>query len=546
MVLDVETDFGSEHDGQAYVPQNYDREFHGPMRLRQALANSYNVPAVEVMSWVGVDKVIRTAHSLGITSLDEGPDNYGLSLTLGGGEVNLLDMAYAFGVIDNMGVMIGQKVPEANQRLGFRTLDPVSVLRVEDKDGNLLYEYDQPLRREILTPQLAFLMNDMLSDQLSRCAGFGCPNDLELPDNRPAAVKTGTTNDFRDAWTIGYTPQLVTGVWVGNTDNSPMENLPGSRGAAPIWKAFMSWALHEQPIETWPRPGGISQLTVCDTSGLLATSLCPSTTEYFIEGTEPTVFDNVYQEFHVNRETGRLATVDTPPELVESKIYLVYPERAADWVRENDIEQPPTEYDTISTPNGTGLNSAITYPLPFQFVKGEVEVSGNVSGDDFDYYRLAYFEGLSPADLQMISDQVSEPKDNEVLGSWDVSDLDGLYTLLLTVVHKDGSFNEVSVPVTVDNTPPSARIVFPLEGQNIFTDEEWVIVQAQVDDDVSIDRVEFYADGSGVPFAIATVPPFTEKWTIVGSGCHSFHVLAIDAASNETESSPITVCLVER
>jgi membrane peptidoglycan carboxypeptidase len=201
------------------------------MRLRRALGNSFNVPAVQVMSWVGVDKVIRTAHSLGITTLDQGPNSYGLPLTLGGGEVTLLDMAYAFSVMDNMGVMIGQPAPESERRLGFRSLDPVAILRVEDSDGRIIYEYNQPQRREILTPQLAFLMNDMLSDRGSRCQGFGCPNALELPDNRPAAAKTGTTDDYRDAWTVGYTPQLVTGVWVGNTDNSSMEDVPGSKGA---------------------------------------------------------------------------------------------------------------------------------------------------------------------------------------------------------------------------------------------------------------------------------------------------------------------------
>ena len=117
MLLDVETDFGTPYNGIAYVPQNYDRVFHGPLRLREALANSYNVPAVEVMSSVGVDNVIRTAHSMGITSLDAGPNAYGLSLTLGGGEVKLLDMVYAFSVMDNMGVMIGEPVPRTSSAL---------------------------------------------------------------------------------------------------------------------------------------------------------------------------------------------------------------------------------------------------------------------------------------------------------------------------------------------------------------------------------------------------------------------------------------------
>lgn len=544
MVLDVETDFGTDYNGIAYVPVNYDRRFHGPMRMRTALANSYNIPAVEVMSWTGVDSVIRTAHSMGITSLDQ--NNYGLPLTLGGGEVKLLDMVYAFSVMDNMGAMIGQPVPDNQQRLGFRTLDPVTILRVEDRNGNVLYEYSQPQRRDVLTPQLAFLMNDMLSDRNARCPAFGCPNALELPDNRPAAAKTGTTNDYRDAWTVGYTPQLVTGVWVGNTDNSPMDNVPGSKGAGPIWQALMAWSHQGQPIEPWQQPAGIRQRAVCNETGLLPTAYCPQVTEYFIEGTEPTIFDNMYQEVRLNRETGRLATIYTLPELIETKIYRIFPDRAADWVRENEIEQPPTEFDTVVAGAESGKNAEIGYPNPFAFVKGEVQILGTARGDDFNHYRLAYFQGLDPQNIVTLEWQVWEQKTNEVLGTWDVSNLEGLYTLILTVVANDGTFEEASVQVTIDNTPPIADILFPLQDQQIFVDDEWVVVQAQVVDDVSVDRVQFFVDNAGVPFAISTVPPFTKKWAITGAGCHSFRVLAVDAAGNETVSQPVRVCAVAR
>lgn len=544
MVLDVQTDFGTPYNGVAYVPQNYDRRFHGPMRLRQAFANSYNVPAVQVMSWVGVNNVIRTAHSMGITSL-QGND-YGLSLTLGGGEVRLLDMVYAFSVLDNMGRMIGRTRAEYEQRLGQRTLDPVAILRVEDSNGQVLYEYNQPQQREIVTSQLAFLMNDMLSDRTARCPAFGCPNALELPDNRPAAVKTGTTNDFRDAWTVGYTPQLAAGVWVGNTDNSPMDEVPGSKGAAPVWHAFMGWSLQDEPAETWSRPPGIVEMAVCDVSGLLPTPQCPTVTEYFIEGTEPTTYDNVFQAFQINSQTGRLATIYTPPQLVETKVYRIYPEQASDWVRENEIEQPPTEYDTIGETPGREESLAIDSPQPFAFVQGLVDVTGHVNLSDSSHYRLSYFRGLTPDDTQIIVDNVTEQSPDGTLGVWDVRELNGLYTLLLTVVHEDGSFEEVSVPVTIDNTPPAARVLFPIPNQAIFTDEEWVIVQALAEDDISIDRVEFYIDNSGVPFAVKTVPPFTDKWTIRGPGCHEFHVVAVDAAGNETSSEPVRVCLVAR
>ena len=551
MVLDVETDFSEANNGIPYVPQNYDRQFHGPMRLRQALANSYNVPAVQVMSWVGVNKVLRTAHSLGINSLDQGSGSYGLALTLGGGEVSLLDMVYAFSVMDNMGVMVGQPRPAEQIRPGYRTLDPVAILRVEDQNGNVLYEYNQPQRREILTAQLAYVMNDMLSDRSARCAAFGCPNVLELPDNRPAAAKTGTTNDFRDGWTIGYTPQLVTGVWIGNSDNSPMQDVPGSKGAAPIWNALMSWALQDEPLENWPRPTGIVEQPVCNLSGLLPTSFCPTVSEIFIDGTQPTIFDNMYQEFAINRETGRLATIYTPPELIDRELFVVYPDSAAaDWVRENEIPQPPDEYDTITAPDSPTENIRISSPAPFAFVQGQVVITGTARSDNFAFYRLAYFEGLTPDNLQTLADNVTEPRENAELAVWDVSGLQGLYTLLLTVVRQDGGFEEYSVQVTVDNTPPTAEILFPLPDQQIFTDEEWVIVQAQVADDVSLERVAFYVDGAEVPFAISTVPPFTEKWDIPGPGCHRFRVVAVDAAGNESgdgeDGTAVSVCLIER
>ncbi len=544
MVLDVETDFGTLYNGINYVPQNYDRRFHGPMRIRQALANSYNVPAVEVMSWVGVNNVIRTAHSLGITSLDGG--DYGLSLTLGGGEVKLIDMVYSFAVLNNLGRMIGQPVPESEQRLGYRTLDPVSIIRVEDRSGERLYEYSDPQQQEIVTPQLAFLVTDILADRTARCRAFGCPNVLELPNNRPAAVKTGTTNDFRDAWTIGFTPQLVTGVWVGNSNNDPMDEVPGSKGAAPIWNAFMSWAMQNEPLENWERPPGIVERVVCDVSGLLPTPHCPTVTEYFIEGTEPTVFDNIFQAFQVNRETGRLATIYTPPELVETQVFRIYPERAADWVRENEISQPPTEYDTITGSPQQEANLGISSPQPFDFVEGVVQVEGNIQSDGFASYRLAYFEGLVPQEVQTIVEHDALPGDDGALGEWDVGELNGLYTLLLTVQKEDGSFEEVSVPVTVDNAPPTANVIFPIPNQSIFTDEEWVIVQAFAEDDISIDHVEFFVDSSSEPFAMKTVPPFTERWTIPGPGCHTFHVEAVDAAGNRTRSEAVRACLVAR
>jgi hypothetical protein len=307
----------------------------------------------------------------------------------------------------------------------------------------------------------------------------------------------------------------------------------------------MAWALQNEPAQGWPRPEGIIEMPVCDISGLLPTPHCPRVNEYFVMGTQPTVYDNVFQEFRLNRETGRLATIYTPPELIETRIYRIYPEQAADWVRQNEIEQPPNEYDTINVPVTAG-NAAILSPRPFAFVNEQVEIMGNAYSDDFAYYRLAYFAGLTPTNILTIADNVTEPRENDLLAVWDVTNLNGLFTLLLTVTRHDGTFDEVSLPVTVDNTPPTAQIVFPLPNQNIFTDEDWVFVQAQVTDDISVERVNFFVDNAGVPFAMVTVPPYTARWPIRGAGCHTFRVTAVDAAGNSSDSAPVRVCLVNR
>jgi membrane peptidoglycan carboxypeptidase len=394
-----------------------------------------------------MDRIISTARSLGLTTLDPAPGSYDLSLNLGSGEVSLLDMTYAYAVLANMGVMMGQ-----SGRSPDRPLDPVTIVRVENQAGDVLYDYyEQVQPRDILTPQLAYLMNDMLADRSARCAAFGCPNVMELPANRPAAVKTGTTNDFRDAWTIGYTPQLITGVWVGSSDNRAMAGVTGTTGAAPIWQAVMAWALQDEPVSLWAQPPGLVETAVCDTSGLLASDICPAVAELFIQGTQPTVYDTIYQAFAVNRETGRLATVYTPVELVENRIYKVYPEAAADWAEANGVERPPTEYDTISIAGSGSPNAQIDNLQPLDVISGTVTIRGTARGAGFAYYRLAYFAGLTPANLQSIAENVTEAKTNAPLAVWDTSNLNGLYTILLTVVSEDGRFREVTLPVTIEN-----------------------------------------------------------------------------------------------
>ncbi|MDF1515978.1 MAG: transglycosylase domain-containing protein, partial [Anaerolineae bacterium] len=196
MFLDVRQAFDQGQGMAPYVPENYSRNYSGPASLRSALARSLNIPAVEAMSIAGIDNVLRTAHSMGITTLEKGLQHYGLSLTLGGGEVKLIDMVYAFSVFANNGAMYGESIPEKELRPNFRELNPIAILRVDDRNGNTLYQVDQPESRQVLDARLAYLITNIISDRRARIPAFGTPNALELSNERPAAAKTGTTNNF--------------------------------------------------------------------------------------------------------------------------------------------------------------------------------------------------------------------------------------------------------------------------------------------------------------------------------------------------------------
>ena len=558
MFLDVRRAF-QQPTGYPYVPENYDRKYHGPQRMRLALARSLNIPAVAALQLAGVDNVIRTAHRMGINTLDRGLDYYGLSLTLGGGEVHLLDMVYAFNVFANGGRMYGAPMPEEQRRPGYRELDPVTILRVEDRDGRPLYEYAQPESRNVLPPQLAYLMNSILSDQQARWAIFGRPNALELADDRPAAAKTGTTNNYKDAWTLGYTPQLAIGVWLGNSDNSDMEPVAGLIGAAPIWKAVMEYGLRNEPIVPFARPEGLTERAICAVSGLLPGPNCPTVNELFIPGTEPTETCHLHQAFRVNRETGRLCTVYTPPELCEERVYEVYPPEAADWIASLPEDKrpptPPMEYDTIYGPTRADADVTIISPAPYSYIRGSVPITGNAKGGDFNFYRVVFGQGLNPTAWTPIGPDHGNQVDHNVLEFWDTSGLDGLYSLRLSVVDHSTALREATIQATVDNISPTLKLTYPEQGAEYELGyDEWANVNAEVED-YSVARVEFYEYPGNqntpppeglTPFAVRTVAPFNTNWTMQGLGGHTFYVIAVDAAGNTSVSNRVTIWVVPR
>lgn len=369
--------YDSFEGNKCYNPQNYDGRFRGPVTMRQALAQSLNIPSVKMLYLAGVNDTINLAQDMGITTLKD-RKRYGLALVLGGGEVKLVDMVAAYGVFANDGIQ-EQKTP---------------ILKIENADGKVLEEWKEKSEK-IIDPQVARTISDILSDNSARAPVFGSASPLYL-GVRPAAVKTGTTQEYRDAWTIGYTPSLVAGVWTGNNDNTPMtKEGAGMAAAAPLWNEFIKKAYEikansqtllennspfkeqKEQIDSPSLPSGFSGFSLSEQIEEFPKPDPLTSSKSILNG-------QAFSEkiFKIDKVSGKLAIDSTPPDLIEEKSYkeahciLFYVEKDSplgnapanpnndpqfanweapvlSWAKENSQggnEQPPTEYDDIHTP----------------------------------------------------------------------------------------------------------------------------------------------------------------------------------------------------
>jgi len=272
---------------ETYTPVNYDGKFHGTVTLRTALANSYNIPAVKVLNSYGVDKMVEQGKKMGIKSWYEKPAA-GLSLTLGGAEVTMLDMARAYGTIANLGIKKELKfITSIKDSFGN---DITSMMDESGKNLSLVGNVEAGENQQVVSPLAAYWLTDILADDAARLPAFGPFAKLTVPGHK-IAVKTGTSNNFRDNWTIGFTPSYLTAVWVGNNDGSFMNRnlVSGITGAAPIWNEIMTNLVKDKSNEDFPMPEGLIPVRVCAVNGLLTCPYCPvEKTEYFTADKIPT------------------------------------------------------------------------------------------------------------------------------------------------------------------------------------------------------------------------------------------------------------------
>lgn len=408
--------------GGVYAPMNYDNSWHGPQRVRMALANSLNIPAVRTLEFVGVENFVEQATRMGITTFND-PSRYGLSMALGSVEVRLLDLSAAYNTFQNSG----------------RYQEPVTILKVTNNRGEVLERWNPNPGRQVLgdqSEQIAFLISDILSDNQARWYMFGQGNVMELPDGRPAAVKTGTSNDWRDSWAVGYTPDVTIGVWVGNSDNTPMQEIAGANGAGEIWRDLMLAYHHDRMAQPFERPPGVVEQTVCADTGGLASDACPRPiTEYFVASTEPHEIDVVYQTVRVGGDGACLAASYTPLSEVREVTYAVYPPTFRDWAKRAGIAQPP---DQPCPPPQPTADNAIAALAPLSDTVTAASSQIFLSGTAQFRFRLEVGAGPDPQAWQVISEGAGSVQDG-LLGVWKTADFaPGMYTIRLLVTTPEG------------------------------------------------------------------------------------------------------------
>jgi competence ComEA-like helix-hairpin-helix protein len=493
-----------------YAPINYDDRFHGPETVRSSLGNSYNTPAVQALDFAGIPVFLQKSHDLGITSLgivnintaneleletmvpgidgslaiqivlyretNGGFDSvsemrnvpgidetkyqeirsylrvqeYGLAASLGAGEVSPLEMASAFSVMANEGVWN----------------EPYAIQRIE-LDGEIVYQHPQSSGMQAIPADDAYLISSILSDHEARTPAFGANSILNAPFN--AAAKTGTTNDFRDNWTVGYHPNLAVAVWVGNPDNTQMVDISGVTGAGPIWRNIMEGALERYPSAEFVVPPTIFTQTVCNDSGTIPSQRCLARTheEQFSQAHPPPSADeDIYRDLEIDAFTGLIANEFCPDFSVKGN-FVVVPSHAREWllndpqgiawaeergIKPEEIIDVPEEECSADT---SIPDIAIASPAEFEWVEGNVRVVGTADVTDFSTYIVQIGRGQNPGDDEwiLVQGDTSVPVHNGVLAVFDTPDFEeGMYTIRLVVF--DVHDNEADHRVTVNLAHP--------------------------------------------------------------------------------------------
>lgn len=513
---DVPTTFNGN-----YTPKNYDGSFRGPVSVRYALTHSLNIPAVKMLGLVGLEDALNTAHEMGITTLNE-PERYGLALVLGGGEVKPLDMATAYATFAN----------------GGTHRPAVSILKVENSAGNILFEHQNGTdEKDVLPREIAYQMTDMLSSNSTRDSSFGA---LYFPNNQVAA-KTGTTNEYRDAWTVGYSPDLATAVWTGNNDNTPMNNAPGATVAAPIFQDFMANALADMEPRQFEKPDTIKNVTVDKLSTKIPTDSSPETiTDLFSPWQIPTKQDDIHVKVSINKVNGKLATDLTPNDLIEEKVFTVVHSEMPDepsweqpvlsWAESHGIVtgEPPTEEDDMYTEK-TLPQIKITSPKNGDNVTGNFNFAATVS---------AHF-GVKLVEFKVDDALVGHDTKKPYQANAKASDFSaGEHTLRVNAIDTNGAltYQEIKFNVESDSKAPGKATSVNAQSLNKSVRLSWTNPN-----DEDLEKVKIYLStspgslGNLYPTEPTVHPSTDSNFTItnlVNGATYYFTIRPVDSSGN--------------
>lgn len=372
VLMDVKTTFPNQ-GGEDYIPENYDLKYRGPVQVRFALGNSLNVPAVKMQAMIGLRDFLQQSYDMGLTSLEptqDTIDNLGLSASLGGGETTLIELTTAYSVFAN----------------GGNKVEPHGVLEIEDFNGKRIFKKKNEKGKEVLSKEISFLISHILSDNNARFDTFGANSYLVIP-GKTVAVKTGTTNDKRDNWAVGYTTDIAMAVWVGNNDNSTMNQQisSGATGASPIWHNVMVELLKKYDDGIIEKPDNVKAVTIDAFLGGLPRDGQPTRSEYFIEGTEPTEVSPFYKKLKISKANGKLANeVEVKSGNYEEKDYIVITETdpVSDdgknrWQEAIDAWAQEQGDDKFKYPTETSDNSSDGVAVNIKSPKNETTVDTN-------------------------------------------------------------------------------------------------------------------------------------------------------------------------
>ncbi|OGF33473.1 hypothetical protein A2533_02550 [Candidatus Falkowbacteria bacterium RIFOXYD2_FULL_35_9] len=491
MLFDVNTIFKT--DTKNYEPKNYDLKENGPVTMRKALQGSLNIPAVKTLYLVGIDNMINFLEMMGYTSFQD-RSRFGLALVLGGGEVTLEEHVAAFSVFPNEGI--------------YR--ESVAILKVEDANGEVLFEAKEK-ERKVLDKNIANTMNNVLSDNGARAYIFGANNYLTI-SGRPVGAKTGTTNDYRDAWTVGYTPSIAAGVWVGNNNNSEMKRgADGSVIAAPIWNEFMSAVLQGQPVESFnsfipaktDKPvlnGNFANeqiLKIDKFSGKLATDNTPAS------AVEEKTFKEVHNILHyVNKDDPQGGYPNTPQ---SDQQYSSWESGVQKWIEKQKTsddpakreqfdfinQAPPTEYDDVHIPANKPSLQIYSPQNNETISSSNLNVEVNVSAPR-GISRVEYY-----LDEQLINTVYSAPFNL----SFNISSIFGNgYHKLKVVVFDDvdnSAEEAIDINVLAERKDPSVNWINPIGNRSLSAGDFPFVTTVQLNDVLASKKIDFYYNKNG-------------------------------------------------